>query len=68
MPNSTSAGGTASDSRDILESLATSDCMLTAKELAKLLAVSPKTPITGVQNKRTIEAGVATGRFGGAKV
>jgi hypothetical protein len=43
MPNTTSAGDTAGHSADILESLASSDCMLTAKELAKLLAMSPKT-------------------------
>ena len=29
--------------RDIIEQLSQSDCLLTAKELAKLLAVSPKT-------------------------
>jgi excisionase family DNA binding protein len=29
--------------RDIMERLSQSDCLLTAKELAKLLAVSPKT-------------------------
>ena len=43
MPTSLSVKERAPDSRDILESLATSDCMFTAKELAKLLSVSPKT-------------------------
>ena len=32
-----------SNPRDIIEQLSQSDCLLTAKELAKLLAVSPKT-------------------------
>ena len=29
--------------RDIIEQLSQSDCLLTAKDLAKLLSVSPKT-------------------------
>ena len=43
MPNSFSSKDGSADSRDVLESLAASDCMFTAKELAKLLSVSPKT-------------------------
>ena len=43
MPNPPTGRIEADASRDVLESLASSECMLTAKQLAKLLAVSPKT-------------------------
>ena len=43
MPSSQSIKTEAANPRDILEQLSATDCMLTAKELAKLLAVSPKT-------------------------
>lgn len=43
MPSSQSIKTEAANPRDILEQLTATDCMLTAKELAKLLAVSPKT-------------------------
>ena len=48
MPNSPTGKIEADTSRDILESLAASECMLTAKQLAKLLAVSPETIYTYV--------------------
>ncbi len=43
MPNSPTGKIEADASRDVLESLASSDCMLTAKQLGKMLAMSPKT-------------------------
>lgn len=42
MPGSNSGRGQNSPN-DIIEQLALSDCLLTAKQLARLLAVSPKT-------------------------
>jgi excisionase family DNA binding protein len=55
--------------RDIMERLSHSDCLLTAKELAKLLAVSPKTLYSYVSRKMIphykIEANV---RFRGKDV
>jgi len=42
MPGSNSERGQNSPN-DIIEQLALSDCLLTAKQLARLLAVSPKT-------------------------
>ena len=50
MPNSPIGKVEADTSRDILESLAASECMLTAKQLAKLLAVCPETLYTYVSS------------------